>query len=65
MAFTKAPQREGDTESINHSVRQAVNHASGPASKQLDGQAETHSLAFFQSRTTSTNSGEPQLNWSN
>ena len=49
IAFGKAPPREADSQPINQAGRQAGR------------QAETHSLAFFQSWTTSTNSGEPQL----
>ena len=58
IAFGKAPRREADNQPINQSVRQLV----GQAGRQANRQAKTHSLAFFfQSRTTSTNSGEPQL----
>ena len=47
--------------SVNLSVRQAVGQAIGRPSTQADRQAKTHLLAFFQSRTTSTNNAEPHL----
>ena len=59
---TKQVEREANSQPVSQSVRKAV----GRASKQADRQVETHSLAFFRSRTTSTNSGEPlfhQSNW--
>ena len=59
IAFGKAPRREADSQPISQSVRQAGSQAVGRASRQADRQAESQSLAFFQSRTTSTNSGEP------
>ena len=59
VALGKAPQRQADSQPISQSVRQAVSQAVGRASRQADRQAEAHSLAFFQSQTTSTNSGGP------
>ena len=57
IAFIKAPRREADNQPICQSVRQAFGQTVGRASKQV----ETHSLAFFPSRTASTNSGELQF----
>ena len=65
IAFSDAPGREADSQPICQSVRQAVSQAVGQASRQADRQAETHSLAFFQLRTTSKNSGESGSNRSN
>ena len=46
-------------QSANQSGMQAVSQAVSRASRQAGRQAETHSLAFFQLRTTITNIGEP------
>ena len=48
------------SQSVSQSGKQSVRQAVNRASRQADRQAETHSLAFFQSWTTSSNSGEPQ-----
>ena len=62
ISFGNTPRREADSQPVSQSVSQASSQSGiGQASRQADREAETHSLAFFQSRTTSTNSEEPQL----